>query len=278
MSSKIDLHGVIDMHVHCAPDVEPRRADDIETARAAAEEGMRALVFKSHVTHTADRAMIAERVVPGIRILGGLALNYPVGGLNPAAVEVAIKLDAREIWMPTKDSAHERAYRGQTGGLSIFDENGQIRAAVHDIIELIRQADVILGTGHLSIPETVTLVRLAHERHVRKIVLTHPEAYFIQMPVSIQRDLAARGAFFERCYVFTTQLAGATISVGEIAAQIQQVGAESTVISTDLGQPHNPAPVDGMRDYLARLASSGLNRRDLARVSSENPAFLLNLS
>lgn len=136
---------------------------------------------------------------------------------------------------------------------------------------------MILGTGHLSIQETVALVHLAYERQVGKIMVTHPEAYFIRMPLAIQRDLAALGAFFERCYVFTTQPAGATISVEEIAAQIHEIGAESTVISTDLGQPQNPSPVDGMRDYLARLASSGLNLREIERVSSENPASLLDL-
>src|SRR5262245_32349398 len=90
LTTEFDLRGVIDMHLHCAPDVEPRLADDIQTTRAAAEAGMRAIVFKSHVTQTADRATIAERVVGNIRVFGGLTLNYPVGGLNPAAVELAL--------------------------------------------------------------------------------------------------------------------------------------------------------------------------------------------
>jgi hypothetical protein len=274
----IDLRGVIDMHLHCAPDVEPRLADDIQTTRAAAAARMRAIVFKSHVTQTADRATIAERVVGNIRVFGGVTLNYPVGGLNPAAVEVALGLGAKEIWMPTKESAHERGYRGQSApGLSILDERGQILPVVYEIVELIRDADVILGTGHLSIEETIELVRMARERGVRKVLVTHPEAYFVQMPVAIQHDLAALGAYFERCFVFTTQLAGTTITVADIAQQIQAVGVESTVLSTDLGQPQNPMPVDGMREYLAGLGAAGLSRRDLEMVSQETPAMLLDL-
>lgn len=278
LSPEVDLRGVIDMHLHCAPDVEPRLADDIETTRAAAEAGMRAIVFKSHVTQTADRATIAKRVVGNIRVFGGVTLNYPVGGLNPAAVEVALGLGAKEIWMPTKESAHERAYRGQKlPGLSIFNERGEIVPVVYEIIDLIREADVILGTGHLSIEETIVLVRLARERGVRKVLVTHPEAYFFQMPVAVQSELAALGAYFERCFVFTTQLAGATVSVADIAQQIKTVGVESTVLSSDLGQPQNPSPVDGMREYLAGLAAAVLSRRDLELVSQETPAELLDL-
>lgn len=278
MTPEIDLHGVIDMHVHCAPDIEPRLADDIETTLAAAKAGMRAIVFKWHVTQTADRATIAERVVGNIRVFGGVTLNYPVGGLNPAAVEVALGLGAKEIWMPTKESAHERAYRGQkVPGLSIFDERGEILPTVHQILDLILQADVILGTGHLSIEETVALVRLARRRGIRQVLVTHPEAYFFRMPVAVQCELAALGTYFERCFVFTTKLAGATVSIPEIARQIQTVGVQSTVLSTDLGQPQNPTPVDGMREYLAGLGAAGLSRRDLELVSQETPAKLLDL-
>lgn len=274
----VDLHGVIDMHLHSAPDVEPRRADDIETARAAAAVGMRAIVLKSHVTLTADRAAIAERVVPGIRVFGGLVLNYPVGGCNPDAVEVAIRLGAREIWMPTKDAAHERAYREQAPGISILDGDGKLFPAISDILDLIRAANVILGTGHLSIPETITLVRAARQRGLRKIIITHPEAYFIRMPIAIQRDLAALGAFIERCYVFTTAIAGATISVAGIAQQMREVGIESTVLATDLGQPPNPPPVEGMRDYLALLRAAGLSDVELNRAAKQNSAELLGLA
>ena len=128
--NEIDLHGVIDMHVHAAPDVTPRLADDIEIASAAANAGMQALVFKSHVTHTADRAAIAERVVKGIRVFGGLALNYPIGGFNPAAVEVAIKLGARKSGCRLKIRRTSGSSTVRQPGLSIFDGNGQIREAV----------------------------------------------------------------------------------------------------------------------------------------------------
>jgi hypothetical protein len=273
----IDLTGLIDLHIHTAPDVVPRFADDLESARAAAEAGMRAVLLKSHVTLVADRAALAEKQVGGLRVFGGLALNAPVGGLNPAAVEVAVKMGAKQIWMPTRGTANEQRRQGKPGGLTIFTDDGRIRSTVYDILDLVREADVILGTGHLSVEETVALVRLAQERGLRKIVVTHPEAPFIRMPIATQAELAGERVFFERCYVFTMPSTGATVSVADIAAQIRSVGPDSTVLSTDFGQAANPSPVDGMRAYLAGLAAHGFGPGDIRLMAGETPARLLGL-
>ena len=40
---EVDLTGLIDLHVHTAPDIRPRYGDDIQTARGAAEAGHRGL-------------------------------------------------------------------------------------------------------------------------------------------------------------------------------------------------------------------------------------------
>ncbi len=63
------------MHIHSAPDIQPRYGDDIEIARQAERAGMRAILLKSHVTLTADRAAIAAKVVGRLRVFGGLVLN-----------------------------------------------------------------------------------------------------------------------------------------------------------------------------------------------------------
>ena len=273
---EIDLSGLIDLHIHAAPDVRPRYADDVDLVTAAARAGMRAVLLKSHVTLTADRASISEKVVGGIRAFGGLVLNTQVGGFNPAAVEAALQMGAKQIWMPTMDSAHHRRYEGKPGGLTIFTDEGRIRPEVHEIIELVREADVILGTGHLAIEETAALVRLARQRGLRKIVVTHPEARFIRMPVEAQMEMAAEGVFFERCYIHDMARPGVAAGA-EIAAQIRKVGVDSTVLATDFGQAHNPAPVDGMRAYITALNAQDFTNQELRHMASENPAHLLGL-
>src|SRR5260370_8998016 len=79
--------GAIDIHVHSDPDAFNRSLDDFEVARIAARKGMRGIVLKNHVAPTADRAALVSRAVPGLDILGGIALNRAVGGANPAAVD-----------------------------------------------------------------------------------------------------------------------------------------------------------------------------------------------
>lgn len=269
----IDLHGMIDLHIHTAPDVVSRCVNDIEAGRAAQAAGMRAILLKSHLTCTADRAAIAERVVGGTRVLGGLALNHPVGGFNPAAVEAALAMGARQIWMPTRDAAHAS---GARGGLSILDEDGQVRPVVHTILDLVSEADAILGSGHLAPRETATLCRVALQKGVRKVLITHPASHSVGMPLDMQVRLAGEGAFLERCYL--PLLTGAPgWSIAGLAAQIRAVGVASTVLSTDLGQAGRPTPVDGFRSFLAQLAAQGFDRTELGCMAGQNPAWLLGL-
>jgi hypothetical protein len=55
------------------------------------------------------------------------------------------------------------------------------------------------------------------------------------------------------------------------------LGPEFTILSTDLGQAQNVAPVDGLRAYLAGLLELGFSWRDLQRMAGENPAAALGL-
>ena len=92
------------------------------------DSGMSSIVYKSHVTITSDRATIAESVVQGIHVYGGIVLNEAVGGFNPSAVEAALQLGAKVIWMPTF-SAHNHIIKhgGKQKGLSVINEEGKLR-------------------------------------------------------------------------------------------------------------------------------------------------------
>lgn len=272
-----DLDGLIDMHIHTAPDVRPRYADDIQTVREARDAGMSAVLIKSHQTLTSDRAKIAEDSVGGIRVFGGLALNDAVGGLNPFAVEAAINMGAKEIWLPTRSAAQARNADGLLGGITIMTDDGRLKCEVLRILEMVRDANVIMASGHVSPAETVQLVREACKMGLRKIVVTHPEAHFTWMPVQTQKELASDGVYFERCYVDTTPTMNSTVTVAEIASHIREVGVQSTVVSTDFGQAVSPPPVSGMRAYLAKLSQHGIAGDEIRKMAGENPAHLLDL-
>ncbi len=75
----VDLSGLIDLHIHSAPDVVERHGDDVDIAREAQAAGMSAIMLKSHVTGTADRASIAGRIVTGIRAFGSSRFRIVIG-------------------------------------------------------------------------------------------------------------------------------------------------------------------------------------------------------
>ena len=64
------LDGVIDIHVHTAPDSVPRSIDAIDLARLAQSRGMRAVVFKNHFEPTASLPIWFIRRFPAFRSLG----------------------------------------------------------------------------------------------------------------------------------------------------------------------------------------------------------------
>ncbi|MFN8234197.1 MAG: DUF6282 family protein, partial [Actinomycetota bacterium] len=143
----IDVAGAIDLHCHPHPDLFPRLADDLEVVQHAAGLGLRAIMVKCHSEPTVSRAYLTQKMVPDVQVFGGIVLNRSVGGINPAAVEAALRLGGREVWMPTVDAAfHVEMHGGSAydvqesitgsadtpkavhpGGISAIDEEGNLR-------------------------------------------------------------------------------------------------------------------------------------------------------
>jgi hypothetical protein len=269
------LVGAVDLHVHSAPDVDKRRFDDLELARAAKDAGVGAVLIKSHQNSTVERAWLVSQCVPGIRVYGGLVLNETVGGLNPAAVRLALELGARQVWMPTRSARNHRQYHDQPGGITILDEQGKLLPAVEEILVALAASDCILGTGHLSPQETSVLIEAAQKLGVSKILVTHPEWGPTYHSWEAQKELATRGGvFFERCFVSTTHLCGC-VPFETIERAIIETGVERTILSTDLGQPETPPPAEGLRLYAERLRSTGFSVDQIRTMMQANPERLL---
>jgi hypothetical protein len=269
-----DLTGTIDLHIHVAPDLRDRKMNAVELARAAVERGMRAVLIKSHFFPTYEGAYYASQAVAGIQVFGGLALNESVGGFNTAAVETALQLGVREIWMPTVSAANHRQHYGQgNDGLSLL-RDGKLRPEVGEILSLIAGAEAILGTGHISLAETQALVLAARAAGVHRIVVTHPEHPVVAIPTSVQLELRDQGAVFERCYVSIMDH-GAPWE--QVIGDIRTVGVETTVLTTDFGQAKNISPPDGLAEYAARLEAAGFSSADLDWMLRRTPAALLGL-
>jgi hypothetical protein len=282
----IDLDGAIDLHVHTAPDVYDRSVTDDEQVLAAVSADMRAVLLKSHHTLTADRATLAA-IRHGARVFGGLALNLSVGGLNPVAVETAIALGAKQIWMPTLHAANclaraeQKMFRAEAEkgrvGITLRGDDGEIRPQVHAILEQVRDADIALGTGHLSPAESLDLLRLARDMGLRRLLVTHPLMSFCRFTLAQMRDAVALGAKLEFDYLSCSPHWAAAVPPARTAEAINAIGAAHCILATDGGQTFNPPPVQMLTDFANALAKEGIPADAIAAMTRDNPAWILDL-
>jgi len=280
------LRGASDIHVHTWPDVHARRSsNDFEAATEARDAGMRAIVLKSHHVVTSDRAYLVRKIVPGIEVFGGVALDASVGGLNAEAVRTAAAFvpelpTCRLVWMPTFDGAHFRRHRlGRDGGIDIL-RGGQLVPEVYEILDVVAEHDLALSTGHLSFAEQVRLLPQAREQGVNRLVVTHPEADYLDFTPDQQRELVSHGAVLEHCYGHTNSGSPdrpAQTSFEKIAANILAVGPEHSLLSSDLGPESKPRPVAGLRMFIQGMLDHGISPQDVHTMVATNPARLLGL-
>lgn len=270
-----DLAGAIDLHVHCSPDSRPRKTTAVELVRQAQAAGMRGLLLKNHDTSTAPLAAVLHETFPSFSVYGGLVLNYAVGGWNPAAVDSALRMGAKCIWMPTHCAEQERKHHQLGGtGLTAITSAAELRPELREILSLIARAGAILATGHLSELEIRVLVGEARSLGVRKILVNHPEIRYQQLSPAFQREIAGPDVFFERCFVRSPLF---TLDWDGLAAVTRSVGWRSTVLATDLGQPENPDPVSGLAIMRREFAARGFGASELDVMMGETPARLLDL-
>src|SRR5262249_31577127 len=140
------LEGAVDLHAHYGPDVYPRYADAFEIAQLAADRGLRAIVIKNHFTESSGIArLIRDHGAQGIEVFGGVALNTPLGGLNPEAVRYMVDSSnglGKIVWLPTHDSVYEVTFNGQTRpSVTVSDENGALLPELLEILDLIAEHD-----------------------------------------------------------------------------------------------------------------------------------------
>jgi len=284
--ARVLVQGAYDLHVHVAPDVPPRRIDDRMLAGRFAELGLAGFALKSHYTSTAERAQIVSALVPGVEVVGTLALNCAVGGMNALAVEIAAREGARIVWMPTVDSPAETAGRTEPKpgdkvplwarlqhelhglGLSVepvhvTGADGQLLPETRDVLRAIARHGLILATGHLARDDTFAVVDGALKEGVAHIVVTHPEFTCQDFSIEDQVSLAARGCLLERC--LTTPWSGKT-TWEHVFDGVRAVGVERSLFSSDLGNPDYPAVEDGLALWADRLLGAGFDEGDVQQM------------
>lgn len=251
------LTGIVDVHVHSAPSLWPRRYADPEAWRAAQLAGVRRMVLKAHEGSTVERARLL-----GEGVVGGVVLNAPVGGANVEAVRVAADLGGRIVWMPTLSaSAHIASaqsvelsvHRAQAFAEVPVCETGRLRPEWAPVLDLIAARDLILGSGHLSMDETVTLFEAARARGVRRLLVNHPLLPFLgwrDEHLASFRKLQAR---------LEIGVLGDHLASGDPAPTdyfLSRYPHELLVFGSDLGHQNFPEYQAGVRAWIERFGEA----------------------
>jgi Family of unknown function (DUF6282) len=283
------VEGAYDLHVHVLPDVFERKITDLQLAERFRELRLGGFVVKSHYTMTAERAAVV-RAATGVDVLGGITLNSVVGGINPPAVEICARSGGRFVWLPTFDSVNEArsvnnvrptgtppawaalradfARKGLTAEpVRVVDDSGDLLPEVRDMLRVVADHRLVLCTGHLSAAEISVVVRGAREEGVGTIIITHPDFPSQNIPVEEQIRLADQGCLLERC--FGTPYAG-RVAWEVMFANIRAAGVGASVITSDLGQVHNPPVEDGLALMADRLLAAGFTETDVHTMTVAN--------
>jgi Family of unknown function (DUF6282) len=285
------LEGAIEMHCHSYPSIFPRKQTDWELIEDVKKAKMAGVVLKAHEASTVDRATLLRLKQPGLHIYGGLVLNEFTGGLSPMAVDAAIQLGAKIIWMPTISANEHCCHFGKKQtrlfnsekplpnpeqGLTIFDENKQIKQNVHEILALISEANITLATGHLSVEEVSALIDAAKEHRIEKILIQHADLGIAPVPIPYQKEFARKGAIIEKCYMACSEDFN-DLSVSQMAETINEIGADSCVLVTDYGQEHNIPPIEALSQFVQEMIENGMTDKEIQTMIVHNPKKLLGL-
>lgn len=289
------IRGAYDLHVHSAPDVLPRKMDDIEMAQRIRTSKMAGYAIKSHYFCISERAELINKLYPECDAVGTITLNSSVGGINPTAMEMAARSGVKLAWFPTCDSAHEIAHvfdgnpnkklpywaqiiiqmkeAGiQAPTIKIIDDEGKLKPEVYEVLDILAKYDVILATGHISHEEAFTLVEAAKERGVQNIIITHADFPTTFYTVEEQRRFVEMGAVIEHCY---TTWATGKVDFEVTKTQIREIGPEHCILATDLGQKTALYPDEGMLEFAKRLYEGGFTETEIRMMMVDNPRKLL---
>jgi hypothetical protein len=289
------LEGAVDLHVHPAPSPLPRRIDAAEAARLAGEAGFRAIVVKSHhhSTVTDVLALAAEEQLPSdVQVYGGIALNGPVGGLNPKAVDLALKMGGRIVWFPTIGSPQHIRHHAEHPDLKFptlavklkpeepieIMANGRARDEVYEILESAKEADAIVASGHLAPDRITALFEAAREVGVTRLLVNHPN-FVVEASHEDARRWVELGAVIEHSLcMYDDESSFYHWDIDTLVAWIEAVGIEHSTLGSDLGQMNNPLPTDSFRKIVDKLLERGLGEDAVRRLVRDNPAELLGVA
>lgn len=284
------LHGMVDMHCHSGPSPMPRRFDHAEAAVDGERVQMRAMVVKSH-HHNTQMDVLAMRgrlEQTPTEVFGGIALNSQVGGLNPHAVRMSLRMGGKVVWFPTISSGRHIECHPENGNfpktsmpltqerIDIVDDAGDLKPEVHEILAEIADRRAVVSGGHMY-PEYIRqLFEAARDAGIDRMMINHPD-FVIGAEPEMCQEYVRLGAYVEHEMFMYDPDGPMKWDIAGLKRWIETIGPDHTVLASDLGQLGFSKPVDGFLRVCAALLDLGLPEKDLQKMVRVNPTFLLGL-
>lgn len=283
--AKANLKGVVDMHVHTNPDLRLRAYDDFELCDAAIRVGARAIVIKTHLGYTVNRAYLTNRYNEAVHgendftMFGSVTLNRCIGGINPTAVENALKLGGKVVWLPTQSARrHLEMMHKPTDDAVDVVRDGKVVPELKDVFRLVKDHDAVLATAHVSPEDAFVVVEAARDAGVKKIVITHPEWWIVGMTVEDQvRLVKDYDVILERCFAQNMGGGKYKSNLPDNVEIIRTVGYKNVMCDTDGGQTENPNWEVAMEIYLQYLLDHGISEEEVRYMTHTIPCGLLGI-
>lgn len=288
------LEGAIDVHVHSNPTMGNGFVlDDFELVREYEDAGLAGVCIKCHEFGTFFRAQIAQKyAVKGdtFKVYGSVTMNENVGGLNPVAVESAIKAGAKIVYFPTFSARHQHdiwtgdivyphyaeeilsgacdTYSAQ--GITVFDEEGNLLPQVYEVLELVRDGNVAIASGHLSNREALAVFSAAKDMGVTKMIFQHIDWRTSEMSLPMQRLFAEMGVKLEKSfYEFDPDR-----SLKSFGRNVG-IGPENYLMSSDQGMFPALRALRGYACNVQEHLNGGVAPDDLRIMLHDVPEFLM---
>jgi len=241
---------------------------------------MRGVVLKNHWSETAGLATLIRKYgTQGIEVFGAVTMDTPVGGVNSMAVRYMSDVEGnwgRIVWMPTHDSEHEVNYNKETRAKAVVSRNGKLIPEVFEVLDLTKERNLTLATGHVAPEEALMIMAEARQRGITRIIVTHPllGPQFTDMSLpQLQESVKLGGAIEIPAGTVSRDGAAKTRAIEVIKA----LGTQNVFLASDSGLVGTPNHPDALAMAAKSLRAAGFSEQDLNQMFKDTPARLVGL-
>jgi microsomal dipeptidase-like Zn-dependent dipeptidase len=154
------------------------------------------------------------------------------------------------------------------------------------ILKIVARENLVLATGHVHPEEIIAVVKRGRELGVKNMLVNHALTNVPGLTMAQAKQVTDMGAVIEIC--FLQFLAGPNaplpflthwtqVNAKHVAQAVKELGANSVLISSDLGQTGNMVHPDGLETAIAAMKKEGVSDADIDTMMRKNPASLLGL-